>query len=315
MRYVFIINPASGKNSAGDKIFPQVEAYFEAHAIPYTVHHTTHSGHATELTRAEGQKGDEVRVIAVGGDGTLCEVANGAEGMPNVTVGVLPCGSGNDFIKLFGSKEDFLDVERMVNGTVYAVDMIANDGIHSINICCAGIDAAVALDMVNYKRIPFVSGPMAYNIALVRAFLGRIGNKVRIFVDDEEVANGRYLLSAVANGRCYGGGYYASPKSLINDGVLDIILIRKPITRFQIPLLLSIYKRGEHIGHPRFAKLLQEFHGKKVRIEAEKPIAFTADGECAVRDRIELELLPKAIRFLVPQNCKVDCLLQETVQI
>lgn len=308
MRYEFIINPKAGKKNAEEWFFPKVREYFESHHIPYGLNLTEYSSHAVELTRAIAERGEEVRVIAMGGDGTLCEVANGAVGYPNVTVGVLPCGSGNDYIRMFGSKDDFLDIDRMVHGTAYLVDMIENDRIKGMNICCAGIDAAVAFNVAKYKKMPLVSGSMAYNLALVRAFFGKIGNQLRLTIDGQPATEGKYLLTAVANGRSYGGGYYASPNSIVDDGLLDVIMIRVPKTRFLIPILLKAYKQGKHLTDPRFKSLLQVFQGKEIQIEATKSMAFTADGECDLCQSRTYKVMEKAIRFLIPQGCSTECL-------
>ena len=308
MRYEFIINPKAGKKSAEEWLFPKVREYFESHHLSYGLNLTKYSGHATEITRAIAEGGEEVRVIAMGGDGTLCEVANGAVNHSNVTAGVLPCGSGNDYIRMFGTKDDFLDIDRMVNGTAYPVDMIENDRINAMNICCAGIDAAVALNMVKYKKMPLVSGSMAYNLALVRAFFGKIGNQLRLTIDGQLATEGKYLLTAVANGCSYGGGYYASPNSIVNDGLLDVIMIRVPKTRFLIPILLKAYKEGKHLTDPRFKSLLQVFQGKEIQIEAAKPMAFTADGECDLCQSRTYTVIEKVIHFLVPQGCSTECL-------
>lgn len=318
MKYAFILNPRAGKKNNAKREFERVRDYFDSQHISYSVTYTQYPGHATEITREAGKYGEEVRVIAVGGDGTLCEVANGAVGYPNVTVGLLPGGSGNDYVKMFGTVDDFHDPARLVNGTAYPVDMIRGGRLDALNICCAGIDASVAAKMVHYKRMPMVTGSMAYNLAIVQAFLGRIGNQIQVTVDDEVVAEGRYLLTVVANGRCYGGGYFASPNSMIDDGTLDVLLVKVPKTRLQIPGMLKVYKTGSHLTDPAFAPLLETYHGKKVSIRAAKPIDFTADGECDQAQEREFEILHHAIRFLVPQGCRTDCLIaaeKELIQV
>ena len=308
MRYAFIVNPRAGKHNPAEWFMPQVRAWFDARGLDYSVQLTEYPGHAAELARAAGAAGDEVRVIAVGGDGTLCEAANGAMHLPNVAVGVLPCGSGNDYLKMFGTRADFIDLERLVNGTAYPVDMIENNRVPALNICCAGLDASVALNMARYKQLPLVTGATAYNIALFKAFCGKMGNPMRIWVNGELVADGTFLLSVFANGRCYGGGYFASPKSLIDDGVLDVLLVRVPKSRLQIPGLVAVYKAGHHLDSAKFNDLLTVFHGQQVSFEAKHPVAVTADGECFEIDRMDFSVLPHAVRFLVPQGCRTECL-------
>ena len=309
MRYVFIINPRAGKRNPQKWFFPRIETFFAAHEIPYRVPVTEYAGHATEIVREEAAQGESIRGIAVGGDGTLREVACGAAGFPHVEVGLLPCGSGNDYLRSYGVKEDFLDPERLVGGQAYPVDMIESDYLPALNLCSVGIDSQVAMDMVRYKNLPLVSGSMAYNIALLKAFLGNIGVQMKVVVDGgKHVFSGRYLLAVAAVGGFYGGGYCASPASVVDDGLLDIVLVRVPKSRLQIPRLLEIYKRGEHIGHPKFQNLLTYVRGKNVVIESEQPAAVNSDGECAARHESSFSIRPAAVRFIVPQDIQPPCI-------
>jgi diacylglycerol kinase family enzyme len=160
-----------------------------------------------------------------------------------------------------------------------------------------------------YRRMPMVSGSMAYNLAIVQAFMGKIGNQIQVTVDGAVVAEGRYLLSAVANGRCYGGGYFASPNSMVDDGTLDVVMVKVPKTLLQIPGLLAVYKTGAHLTDDKYASLVEVYHGKKVCIKSTKALNFTADGECDQAVKREFEIMHHAIRFLVPKGCKTDCLI------
>ncbi|MDD6174191.1 MAG: diacylglycerol kinase family lipid kinase [Firmicutes bacterium] len=312
MRYVFIINPKAGKKNPREWFFPKIEAFFAEHGIPYRIRVTEYAGHATEIVREEATQGETIRAIAVGGDGTLREVACGAAGLPNVEVGLLPCGSGNDYLRIYGTKEDFLDPERLVGGQSYPVDMIESDFLPAMNVCSVGIDSQVAMDMVRYKNLPLVTGSMAYNIALLKAFCGRIGVQMKVTVDGgKHVFSGRYLLAIAAVGSYYGGGYCASPASVVDDGLLDVVLVRVPKSRLQIPGLLGIYKRGEHIGNPKFRDLLTYVRGKSVVIESEQPAAVNSDGECAARCESSFSVRPAAVRFIVPQGVRPACLSEE----
>lgn len=313
MRYVFIVNPKAGKQNAAEVVLPRVQQFFQERQLPFIAHLTQGPGHATALARAEAEKGDPVRIVAVGGDGTLCETANGIIGMDHASVGVLPCGSGNDYLKLFGTHADFVDLDRLLRATPYKVDMIQSRDMSALNICSAGLDASVAMNMVRYKKMPLVSGTMAYDIALLKAFFGPLGNEMRIEVDGKTVAEGSFLLSVFANGRCYGGGYYASPESKIDDGLLDVVLVSVPKSRLQIPSLLKIYKAGGHLHHPQFAGLLSVYHGKRMAFESKKPIAVNTDGECVMASHMDFEILEKAVQFLVPAGCSTSCLTNQPV--
>lgn len=173
MRYVFIVNPKAGKQNAAEVVLPRVQQFFQERQLPFIAHLTQGPGHATALARAEAEKGDPVRIVAVGGDGTLCETANGIIGMDHASVGVLPCGSGNDYLKLFGTHADFVDLDRLLRATPYKVDMIQSRDMSALNICSAGLDASVAMNMVRYKKCLWFPEPWRMILRCSRPFSGR----------------------------------------------------------------------------------------------------------------------------------------------
>ena len=175
MRYVLVVNPTAGKKNPVQWFLPQVKRFLAEKQVDFSVRVTNAPKHAEQIAREEASQGGEVRIIAVGGDGTLCETANGAMGFPNASVGMLPCGSGNDYIRSFGTKEDFLALPRLLEAKAYAVDMIRDEQSCALNLCSVGLDASVALHMVQYKKLPLVTGSMAYNMALFRELIGPIG--------------------------------------------------------------------------------------------------------------------------------------------
>mgnify|MGYP002229606815 FL=1 len=144
MKHVFIINPRAGKGKALELIRPQIEAYINEHNLDAEIHVPDSPHAAQDFIRAEASKGQPVRFYACGGDGTLFEAVNGAFGHPNAEVAVLPLGSGNDFIRLFGTQEQFLNIDAQVNGTALELDCIKCGDKIAINQCSMGVDAEVA---------------------------------------------------------------------------------------------------------------------------------------------------------------------------
>ena len=108
----------------------------------------------------------------------LHEVVNGAAKRSDCTVAVIPCGSGNDYVKNFGSADAFTDLERLVQGAPRPVDLLDCSGEYAVNLCNIGFDARVAHHMSKFKRIPFVSGPLAYTLSLLFCLLGQISRCV-----------------------------------------------------------------------------------------------------------------------------------------
>lgn len=301
MRYVFIVNPVAGKKNPYSYVYPVIQEYFHQKGMECTCHITNQPRQATELARQQGGKGDPVRIYAVGGDGTLSEVAAGAVGLPNVEIGVVPCGSGNDFVKTFGGIEDFLLPEKQFSAESRVVDMIESDGHYSINLCSIGMDARVAFEMVKFKNVPYISGPAAYNIALVKVLFGKIGDHLKVTIDGEKTYEGEYLFALAGNGRYYGSGYCGAPKADPGDGLLDFILIKKP-PLYRIPSLVKVYKDGKHLESPLFRDLLTFCRGRKMEVTTPKPVIANFDGECRAIDRVTFRVVPSAVRFIVPSK-------------
>lgn len=301
MRYVLIVNPAAGKRNAEETVLPSVRSFFEEKGLEYSCHVTERPGHATELTAQEAGKGGEVRILGFGGDGTLGEIAAGAVGLENAEIGIFPCGSGNDYIKNFGGIKEFLSPESQIAGVSRSVDLIQTELGISINLCSVGMDAKVPLEVERLKRLPFLSGPAAYDISLLKVLLGQIGDDLYIRIDDSEEFRDCFLFALAGSGRYYGGGFCGAPQAVPDDGLLDFVLIRKP-PLYKIPRLVGLYKAGLHIGSKEFEGLLTFRRGRKMEIFTQKPVAFNRDGEVTLVGSVSFRVLPHAIRFLVPAS-------------
>lgn len=169
----------------------------------------------------------------------------------------------------------------------------------SINLCSVGMDAKVAYEMEKFKNLPFVSGPAAYNLALMKTLLGRIGEDLQVTIDGEKKYGGRFLFALAGSGRYYGGGYCGAPKAEPGDGLLDFVLIRKP-SFLKIPKLVGIYKAGKHPESEAFAGLLTYCRGRRMEISASRTIPANFDGECRMLKSADFEVVPHAARFIVP---------------
>ena len=176
-RNVLIVNPEAGKHDSTE--FISASAAKLLSGIPYEIRITEYPGHAAEIARS--LCGDECRIYACGGDGTLNEVVNGVfrGGCPSrVAVGCVPIGSGNDFIRTFENipSEAFLDLSRQAVGDIRKIDLLQVEDRVSVNILSAGYDAAVCDNLERFKRLPLVNGSAAYNMSVVYC-LARIYEK------------------------------------------------------------------------------------------------------------------------------------------
>ena len=218
MRTLFLLNPTAGKADCTRTLPQQINvAAARAGLAPeeYTIQVTNHAGHARELANAAAQQarqsGEELRVFTAGGDGTFNEALTGIYGYANAAVGCLPFGSGNDFLRTYGTREEFNDLDAQLAGGEVDIDLMQTDLGLSATICAAGLDAQVAYGIPKFRRIPLCGGEMAYALSIVKQLCGHIGRNVTFAIDGEELTVD-CLMCAVCNGRTYGGGFLCGPR-------------------------------------------------------------------------------------------------------
>lgn len=304
MRHVFIVNPVSGKADASGTLVPAIITAAKTLGVEYEILLTERPGHGEELARQRARAGEPVRLYACGGDGTLNEVLQGARGFSNAAVGCVPCGSGNDFVRNFGKREDFLDLARLMRGEERTIDLIDTDRGMACTICSAGLDAQVAYGIPKFRRLPFCGGSMAYNLSILQAVCGPLGHRLRVVADGEEIT-GEFLMLAICNGCAYGGGYLAAPEADMRDGLLDLMLIKK-IGRLTAARVIGGYKKGEHIKNGAVTEpfrnilLFRRVREVSVQVLDSRPLVVTRDGECEERMSLNARVSPAAARVLVP---------------
>ncbi len=307
MKHVFIINPNAGKSDISKYLTTEIA---KLKNVEYEILLTEYPGHAKLLSKEVANNSKEnnqnVRIYACGGDGTLNEVMEGAYGCENVEIGCLPYGTGNDYVKNFGTAEDFKNLRNLVDGTSIDVDILETEEGISAGICSMGFDAKVGYNTRHYKKLPLCHGKMAYNLAVVESILQPIGTKLKITVDDK-VFEGEYLMVCLANGTTYGGGFKSAPEASVCDGLIDVIIVKK-VSRFYIAKIISKYSTGTYQENcevlPEFQHVITYLRGKKVRVEGPKGFVTNLDGECKVQKLVDVKIREKATKFILPQGVK-----------
>ena len=303
-KHLFIINPVAGKENSVEKLKNEIEKTFsslspEEHT--YEIAITKSKGDATEITKRAAETGESIRVYACGGDGTLNEVVNGAALHSNLSVCVIPVGSGNDFVKSFDGvpKESFLSVASCINGKTIPCDLLRMDDKYSINIISAGLDAVAGKRQAKAKKIPFVSGGFAYKIALVSAFITSMKTKIAFEIDGEkfDIGNEYVAIAVLGNGRWYGGGFKAAPYAEISDGLMDFITVRR-LSRLEFIRYVGIFKRGEHIEKMPYVKYKR---CRKITMFSDKPFTVQLDGEAFDVMNPSFEIVPAALNLIIPE--------------
>ncbi len=302
MHYIIIYNPVAGISSIAQKCLQVLKKYFEDNDLEYTLYESKYKGDITRYCKSICDDKAPKRIYGVGGDGTLLEIARGVYGYENVEIGIFPTGSGNDYVRSFGEFSRFLNIKAQINAQSKEMDIMDSDEGCSMNVCSVGFDAKVAYEMVKYKNKPFISGSMSYDLAVAKCFLGKVGDDldIKIGLENEEVKiSGRFLFALMANGKYYGGGYNCAPHAKLDDGVLNVILIKKP-PLYKIPKMVKIYKKGEYLNSPDFEKYLFTYNAHSLEISSKKDIYVNCDGECVKAKYAKFSLSKYKIKFILP---------------
>ncbi len=302
MKHIFVVNPQAGqgKNKAMDFIAPKIRKVCADNNLEYEIYPTKAKGDGIDFVKKRAASGEELRFYACGGDGTLYEVVNGAYGFDNVEVAVVPLGSGNDFVRYFGTKEDFLVLEDQVNGVACPLDLIKCGDEIAINQCSMGMDAEVCAMQGKIKKLPLVTGEGAYGLGCLYAIATKTKNRFTITIDDGEPMTLDALFCFIGNASYYGGGYKAAPLALPDDGLLDFVVVESVSSRAKLLGLLKPYKAGEHLSWD-----ITHFNrGKKLTVHAAVPAAINVDGECQYVTDATFEIVEKAMKFVVPRGSK-----------
>ena len=231
MKHLFIINPAAGSKDRTADYTAKIKEAFAHRADAYEIAISEGPGDISRIAREAAQTGEEYRIYACGGDGTLNEVVQGAAGFDNVAVTVYSGGSGNDFAKVFDDPTAFFDLNKLLDAKEAAFDLIDCNGDYSLNICCVGLDARIGNDVANYKRLPFLHGFAAYAASTVVNIVRGIAEHYVVEINDE-VIDGEQTFVCICNGRYYGGGFNPIPESDPADGLLDVLVVKKIEMRY-----------------------------------------------------------------------------------
>ena len=302
MNYIFILNPAAGKNKKALSLIPDIQKICEKHHLEYQIHISKSSEDITNFVKYCCDTGESCRFYAFGGDGTLNNVINGCVHRKNAEVGVIPLGSGNDFIKNFDlSENDFFDIEKQLFSPSVKVDTITYNGKHCINMCNIGFDANIAVDMPKFKKIPLVGNHTAYGMSVVYNLMKKLGIPMEIYADNKPLLVGNTLMCAVSNGISCGGGFYVTPKALVNDGKIDISAVIPP-TLANLPVYVKHFLAGTQLDAPAMNSYINYTRCTKARISSKKKFALVNDGEVEYLYEVEFEIVPDSVKFIVPSK-------------
>ena len=301
MKHLFIINPTSGgKSHDPNKTAELIEAAMKGSPENYEIYFTKAPMDACEKIRQDAASGEELRVYGCGGDGTFNECVNGAALLPNVAVTQFPCGTGNDFIRMFGDEADsFRDFNNLICGEIRKLDIIKCNDRYSVNICSVGIDARVGLDVHKYSKIPLIGGATGYVVSTVVNVLKGINSSYSITTEDGTV-DGEFAMVCACNGRYYGGGFNPVPEAMPDDGLMDVLIV-KSVKLTSLPGILGKYAKGRY---RELSKYIKHIKTTEIEIKSEKELEVNIDGEALYTDDVIFEIIPGGLNFICPQGLK-----------
>lgn len=302
MKNYFIVNPIAGEGKGLEVVQKQIDnlnLYLKADN-EFEILLTTKPKEAIILAEkiCEENKNTMINIFACGGDGTSFEVLNGIVNFSNVNFGIIPVGSCNDFLKTF-ENHNFLSLERQLLGQKVGIDVLESDGEFLLNVANFGFDARTNYDQIRYRH-RFKTIKKAYNFSLFKNILSpKLGDEVDVYVDGNLIFSGKMMLSTVANAKYYGGGFKCAPHAEYQDGLADILVVKK-VSIFTFARLVKFYKKGLHLDNKRFNKLLTYRRGQIVDIIAKKALVGCLDGETRISKNFKVKIHKNKIKFIIP---------------
>jgi diacylglycerol kinase (ATP) len=289
VRALVIVNPVAGNGRAPrvwKQIQPEVDGLRQSECVT-----SERVGHARVLAQSAADAGYE-RVVAVGGDGTVCEVASGVA-HTQTAVAVIPAGTGNDCCRNLGIPTDVVAAASLaLNGAVRSVDLgeiqTVQGTTHFVNVAGFGFDADVARRVNSVPKI--VGGTVPYVWGVLQTLWHYASPRMRLSLDDRALDQPVFLV-AVGIGACYGGGMRIVPDAVIDDGLFDVCVVGK-ISRLEVLRLVPKTYSGGHRGHPA----VQFFRCREVRAESAAPVRCQADGELAGDLPVSFKIHPGGLR-------------------
>ncbi len=293
MKHIFIVNPYAGKADATEQLTELLTNF----GYKYEIYYTTGLKDATRYVRecCDSEPESKFRFYACGGDGTIKEVAEGIFGHDNADLAAVPLGSGNDFVKYYGGADKFLNLRALAEAPSEYIDLIKVNDEFCINVCNFGFESYVAKTMDEVRHKKLIGGKRSYTTGIIKALFCAMKNQAEIFVDGEKIIDGEYLLGTVANGKFEGGAYKCAPRSLNNDGELDVC-IAKVISRLSFVRLVGVYKNGKHLDDERFKKFITYRRGKRIEVRFNKENVIGLDGELLKVQNFTCEVIPRALK-------------------
>jgi len=287
--YHIIINPNGGKGKSL-KALKVVEEKLKKAKAEYVVHETERAGHATEIAR-ELSKEPNTDILMMGGDGTYYEILNGIENFENVTLGFIPCGSGNDFVKASGHPSKFEEaLDVVLKGNKGYIDFIQLDDRRCINVLGAGMDVDVLLKYASMTS--FKPGKPRYYASFFSTIAHTKYHHFRISLDGKEAKEVSVFMIGIGNGQFIGGGLPICYNAKVDDGKLRVVYVEE-MNKALIPFRLPFFLNGKTFMSRKWVNV---FDVNEIELEVLDDSQFEADGEIFGGTKIHCKVVSNKLR-------------------
>ncbi|MDO4500156.1 MAG: YegS/Rv2252/BmrU family lipid kinase [Erysipelotrichaceae bacterium] len=291
MKHLFIVNRISGKGAAF-KLIPTIEKICKEKNLDYAIEVTDYPSHIKDMMKNHYDDSDTI-VYSVGGDGTFLDVVNYVN--PQMIVGLIPAGSGNDFYRhYYGVNKDPEGmIRRLIDKEAITVDIASTDDLKFANTTSLGIDAKISLDSSNLIRNTFITKSPAYILSIIYNVIFLKSLNVKMTVDGKDYS-GEYYVINVMNGSYYGNGVKANPNAVLNDGFLELVLFKKA-NRLKVYKTLVKYLSGTASEEDGVYRI----KCKEVNIEGKEKMACQSDGENYLTNHLNIKVLNNYLKLKI----------------
>ncbi len=295
-RWGFIINPIAG-NGDSLKVTEQLKSKIASQGIDAGLFYTERTGHAGEIASKLADEGYS-HIIGVGGDGTFNEIASSLVSRENITTGLIPAGTGNDFIQILGYPDRFGDAEWDSFFRLETIRMDAgrcNEMIF-MNGMGLGFDAQVAAE--NYTAPGEIKrgGKNKYVWHILKTLLFYREGKMETNSNGEKSVTDCFM-NTVAIGRRFAGGFYLTPSAIANDGLLDVCSIKRLSLPQRLRILMMVPK-GTHVNDKR----INYYKVSELKLHFPEKVPFHVDGELYFAQDFDISLMPDAVSVIYNQS-------------
>ncbi len=302
MQHVFIINPTAGGGKRVESLERDIHRACQNRNAEYLIYKTEGVCDATEFVKRHTALAHHpMRLYACGGDGTFSEVISGAPTAPNVSFGLIPIGTGNDFHRNFSNGEHFFDIERQLDGTPMPIDLYRCNGDYGVNMINIGFDCDVVSETLHTKKNPLIPSKMAYIAGLIKVFCRKIGTNFRLTFPDGESFDQDLTLSLIGNGAFCGGGFKAAPYASLSDGALEVCIIGR-VSRLEFIKTVGGYRKGTYLDEKRRPRFVTYKRTDRMTVEFDVLHDYCIDGEIKRARTLDIACLPHATTFICPRG-------------